>query len=108
MRKLLAIGAGLLLAGCASTRGVEVGSEASSTYAIEVTNNRSSTVTIQYSDGGSRVQLGTVAARQTERFIIAAPQATNITVYAATSAGASVGNWPITLLAGSTQRVTVR
>src|SRR5687767_1635047 len=79
MRKLFVVGAVLALAGCASTRGVEVGSEPSSTYAIEVTNNRSSTVTITYTDGGARIQLGTVGARQTERFIIASPQATNIT-----------------------------
>ena len=108
MRTVLAIGAALLATGCASMRGVEVGSEPSTTYAIEVTNNRSSSVSISYSDGGSRVQLGTVSARQTERFIIASPQATNITVYATTSSGASVGNYPVTLAAGTTQRVTVR
>jgi putative protein kinase ArgK-like GTPase of G3E family len=108
MRKLLWVGAVLAMAGCASTRGVEVGSEPSTTYAIEVTNNRSSTVTIAYTAGGDRIQLGTVGARQTERFIVASPPATSITVYATTSAGGSVGNFPVTLTAGSTQRITVR
>jgi hypothetical protein len=108
MRKVLAIGVGLLLAGCASMRGVEVGSEASTTYAIQVTNNRGSTVQISYTDGGTRIQLGPVAAGGSERFIIASPQSTSITVYASNTAGTNVGNFPVTLAAGTTTRITVR
>ena len=110
MRKVLAIGVGLLLAGCASMRGVEVGSggDASASYAIQVTNNRGSSVQISYTDGGARIQLGTVAAGNTERFIIASPQSTSITVYASNSSGTNVGNFPVTLAAGTTTRITVR
>jgi hypothetical protein len=79
MRKVLAIGVGLLLAGCASTRGVEVGSEPSTSYAIQVTNNRGSSVQISYTDGGNRIQLGTVASGGSERFIIASPQSSGTT-----------------------------
>ena len=108
MKKLfvLVIGAALSLAGCASTRGVDVGSDPA--YAIEVVNQRSGAVTIIYNDGTSDRQLGTVAAGRTERFVVVSPQRTNITVSARTSAGANVGTYPVTLWAGSTQQIVVR
>ena len=98
----------LALGGCASMRGVDVGTDTASTYALEVTNNRSGTVTISYTDGGTTRQLGTVAARQTERFVIAAPASTSVTVRATSAGGASVGTYNVQLQAGTTQRVTVR
>jgi hypothetical protein len=109
MKKLvLLIAATWLTAGCASMRGVDVGADAGTTYAIEVVNNRSGTITVAYTAGGESSHLGTVAARQTERFIIASPKSTSITVVASTSAGGSVGSYNVNLVAGSTQRVSVR
>jgi hypothetical protein len=109
MRRLvILLGAMWLTAGCASMRGVDVGADAGTTYAIEVVNNRSGTITVAYTAGGESNHLGTVAARQTERFIIASPKSTNIMVVATTSAGSSVGSYNVNLVAGSTQRVTVR
>jgi hypothetical protein len=96
------------MAACASMRGVQVGSDPVKTYAIEVTNNRAGTVTISYSAGGTAAELGTVAPRMTERFVIPLAQPGSITVLAKTSAGASAGNYPVTLQAGVTQRITVR
>ena len=108
MKKTLLLVLGLTLGGCASMRGVDVGTDAASTYAIEVTNNRSATVTISYTDGGTNRQLGTVAARRTERFVIAAPASTSVTVRASTASGTSVGTYNVQLQAGTTQRITVR
>jgi hypothetical protein len=44
----------------------------------------------------------------TERFVIAMTEPGQITVVARTTAGASAGNYPVTLEAGVTKRVTVR
>ena len=97
------------LAGCASMRGVEVGSgDPGQTFAIDVTNYRAGTITVAYSIGGAASELGTVAPRMTERFVIPVSQAQQITVVAKTTSGASAGNYPVTLEAGMTKRVTVR
>ena len=106
--RLIAIAFALVLGGCASMRGVEVGTEPSRTFAIEVTNNRAGTVAISYTGTGVSGELGTVAPRATERFVIAMTEAGQITVVAKTTSGASAGNYPVTLQAGVTQRVTVR
>ena len=94
--------------GCASMRGVQVGTEPAKTYAIEVTNRRSSTVTISYTGNSVNCNLGTVAHRMTERFVIALSEPGQITVVAKTSSGASAGNYPVTLQPGVTQKITVR
>lgn len=100
--------AAFLATGCASMRGVQVGTEPSKTYAIEVTNSRGSTVTISYTGNASNGNLGTVAPGRTERFVIALNEPGQITVVAKTSSGASAGNYPVTLQPGVTQRITVR
>ena len=97
-----------LASGCASMRGVQVGTEPAKTYAIEVTNSRGSTVTISYTGNGVNGNLGTVAPRMTERFVIALNEPGQITVVAKTSSGASAGNYPVTLQPGVTQKITVR
>jgi hypothetical protein len=97
------------MAGCASMRGVEVGSgDPTRTYAIEVTNIRAGIVTISYSTGAAPIELGTVSPQRTERFVIALNEPGQITVVAKTSSGASAGNYPVTLEAGVTRRITVR
>ncbi len=97
------------IAGCASMRGVEVGSgDPVTTFAIEVTNSRGGTVTVSYSAGGAASELGTVAPRMTERFVIPLSEPRQITVVAKTTSGASAGNYPVTLQAGVTKRITVR
>jgi hypothetical protein len=98
----------VLFGGCASMRGVEVGSEPNRTFAIEVTNNRAGTVTVSYTGNGIGGELGTVAPRMTERFVIAMADAGQITVVAKTTSGASAGNYPVTLEPGVTKRITVR
>ena len=102
------VAAALLLSACASTRGVQVGTEPNQVFAIEVTNNRAGTVTVSYTGNGVSGELGTVAPRMTERFVIAMTEPGQITVVAKTTAGVSAGNYPVTLQAGVTKRVTVR
>jgi len=106
--RLVVVAAALLLSACASTRGVQVGTEPNRVFAIEVTNNRAGTVTVSYTANGVSGELGTVAPRMTERFVIAMTEPGQITVVARTTAGASAGNYPVTLEAGVTKRVTVR
>ena len=106
--RFIVAAAALLLSACASMRGVQVGSEPNRTYAVEVTNNRAGTVTVSYTGNGVSGELGTVAPRATERFVIAMSEPGQITVVARTTSGASAGNYPVTLEAGVTKRITIR
>jgi uncharacterized lipoprotein YajG len=106
--RFIVLVAALFLGGCASMRGVQVGTEPNRTFAIEVTNNRAGTVTVSYTGNGVGGELGTVAPRMTERFVIAMADPGQITVVAKTTSGASAGNYQVTLEAGVTKRVTVR
>lgn len=106
--RFVVVAAVFLLSACASTRGVQVGTEPNRTFAIEVTNNRAGTVTVSYTGNGVSGELGTVAPRMTERFVIAVADPGQITVVAKTTSGASAGNYPVTLQAGVTKRVTIR
>ena len=108
MKKSLLLVFALTLAGCASMRGVDVGTDSGTTYAISVTNHRSASVTISYLDGEATRQLGTVAPHGTERFVIASPKSTTVTIRALTSAGATVGTYNIALESGTTKQITVQ
>lgn len=108
MIRFVMVAAVLALTGCASMRGVDVGSGDNATFAVDVTNYRAGTVSVSYSGNGVSGDLGTVAPRMTERFIIAVNQPQQITIVARTTSGASAGNYPVTLEAGVTKRVTVR
>ena len=111
MRKrwLMLAAAVLTVSGCASMRGVQVGAgDPGKTFAIEVTNNRAGTVTVSYTGNGVSGELGTVSPRMTERFVIAISEPQQITVVAKTTSGASAGNYPVTLEAGVTKRITIR
>ena len=97
----------LTTAGCASMRGVNVGSEPNNNFSLDVTNSRSAAVTFSYVDGeGAARQLGSVPAGRTERFVIVASSPT-VSVTARNSAGTSVGTFTVSTTAG-TQRITVR
>ncbi len=95
------------LAGCASMRGVDVGSgDPVRTYAVEVTNRRAGTITVSYSAGSLSGELGTVAANRTERFVIPMQDPGSVTLSAVSSSGASVGTRTLNLQPGVTSRVT--
>lgn len=98
----------ILTAGCASMRSASVGTDTTN-YSIEATNQMGHAMTVFWSDGGEEKMLGSVAAGRTERFIIAAPRSTSISVLARDANRTHMaGPWQVTLTAGSSQRVTVR
>src|SRR5687768_16561951 len=86
--RFVVVAAALLLSACASTRGVQVGTEPNRVFAIEVTSNRAGTVTVSYTAHGISGELGTVAPRMPERFVIAMTEPGQITVVAKTTSGA--------------------
>jgi hypothetical protein len=98
----------LLLAGCA--RAVAIESDApGSAYTVFVTNSTSSTLDVSFNDGGDDRALGSVGAGRTERFIVASPRRTDITIAGATSSGTRLsGPVRVTLTAGAGARVTLR
>lgn len=99
----------LALAGCASMRGVQVGTDPNQVYAIQVTNSRGGMVNVSYTAGqATPVSLGSISPGQTERFVIPVDRPMQITVIAYTSGGASAGNYPVSLEPGVTKRVTIR
>lgn len=98
----------VMVGGCAGMRKVEVGPSSATTYTVDVTNARSGGVTVSYSAGSTEHQLGSVSAGATERFIIASPANTTVSIHARTSTGATVGPYTVTLTAGVPTRVTIR
>jgi hypothetical protein len=87
-------------------RGVSVGSD--STYAVEVSNTMPHAMNITWSDGGDEKSLGSVGSGRVERFIVAGAKSTQITLLARDANRTHSRSIPVTLVAGSTQRVTVR
>jgi hypothetical protein len=107
--RILLIGlVALLYTGCA--RAVEIGSgDAALNYSLEVRNETGSDMIVRYNAGRGDALLGTVANARSERFIIASPAATTITVNAASQAGTRTsGPHTVTLRAGVTVPVTLR
>ena len=109
MRKLILVALAFVVTGCASMRGVDVGgNDPSSNFWVEVTNNRAGTITVAYNRGSDRIELGTVASRRAERFVVPAAAGSSVTIMAFTSGGASAGNYPVSVQPGTTTRITVR
>lgn len=102
-----ALAAALLLVGCA--RAVEVASGPAPTFPITVRNAVGQDAIVAYDDGSGARTLGTVQAGSTERFIIASPQSTTVSITARSTAGTrSWGPFSVALTAGETQSVTIR
>ena len=108
MRKLIVAVLAIVLTGCASMRGVDVGSESSGNFYVDVTNSRSASITVSYSAGGDRVQLGTVSAGATQRFALPGGAGSSVTIMAVNSSGTTVGTYPVSIEPGSTRKITVR
>jgi hypothetical protein len=108
MRKLILAVIAFALVGCASTRGVDVGTQTGGNFYVDVTNSRSASVTVAYTAGADRIQLGTVAAGATQRFVVPGGAGTSVTVMAVNSSGTTVGSYPVSIEPGSTRKITVR
>ena len=108
VRSLFVLIIAVASANCASMRGVEVGSDSAATYSIEVSNTMPHAMTVSWSDGGSAKMLGSVGSGRTERFIIAGAKATSVSITARDANGTHTRAYDVSLVAGSTQKVTVR
>lgn len=104
--RLLAL---LALTALAACRPVAVSSDPRPTYSIEVRNETGVALIVSYNDGRGDAILGTVSASGTERFIIAAPQTTSITVRGISeNRSRTAGPIQVQLVAGVPQPVRLR
>ena len=109
MNRRLAIAAlfSLTLSACASRRGVEVRSDSTESYRISVYNARSSSVSVSYEGGGASRELGTVAAGQTEQFVVIS-SSPSITLFTRSSVGAALSSYTVSLTKSGPASVTIR
>jgi hypothetical protein len=99
----------VFLAGCASTRSVQIGSEPGPVYSVDIRNTLSEDMIVSYDDGAGARTLGTVRAGGSERFIIASPARQNVTITARNNAGTqSSGPYQVQLVAGESRAVALR
>lgn len=94
-------------AGCASSRGVSVGSDTGN-YGLDVTNTTARSVNVYWSTGNEPKMLGTVSAGRKEHFVVAGASSASIAITATDSSGRSLGPYPVVLQAGATKSVTIR
>jgi len=104
-----ALAALVLIAVTACSRAVAVSSAPAVTYAVNVTNASGADLAVSWDDGAGPRTLGLVSAGRTERFIIAAPRRTSITVSGATPDGSrTAGPVTVDLRPGTPASVTLR
>ena len=105
----LVLAALALVVATACSRAVAVGSAPAVTYAVNVTNASGADLAVSWDDGAGPRTLGLVSAGGTERFIIAAPRRTSITVSGATPDGSrTVGPVSVELRPGTPASITLR
>lgn len=98
----------LALAACARAVAVQ-SADASRNYDVEITNQTGTTMVVSYNDGRGDAILGSVAPNRTERYIIASPASSTITIRGVAASGSRTsGPFQVTLTSGSTARVTLR
>jgi len=110
LRDLPAVAALLLVfASSACSRAINVQTPPTPVYAVLIQNSAGVEIVVSYDDGSGLRALGTVLDGRTERFIIAAPAATDIEVSATSRDGARrFGPYPVTLQAGTNVPLTIR
>lgn len=98
-----------LILATACSRAVSVGTTPAATYAVNVTNAAGADLTVSYDDGSGPRALGLVPAGRTERFVIAAPRQTTVTITGSTPDGSrTTGPLQVQLQIGSAVSVTLR
>lgn len=104
---ILIAGAALLAPAC--SRAVAVGTTPAVTYAVNVTNAAGTDLAVSYDDGSGPRALGLVPAGRSERFVIASPRQTTVTITGSTPDGSrSATPVEVQLQIGSTISVTLR
>lgn len=74
------------VAGC--VRAIDVGTaDARTSYSVEVRNETGIAMIVRYNDGRADALLGSVSAGASERFIIASPATTTISITGTSEAG---------------------
>jgi len=95
------------LSACAAARSAKVESGSTTSYSINVYNARSSSVTVSYEGDASARELGSVAAGETQRFVVITGTPA-ITIYARSSTGSPLSSQTITLSRTNPVSVTIR
>jgi hypothetical protein len=96
------------MAATACARNVRVESDTTHGYALQVRNTMPHAMIVSYNDGSGPRVLGTVLGGATERFVIAAPKRTDITVLATDEKQSHNRVYNVTLIAGSNTDVGIR
>jgi hypothetical protein len=97
-----------ILSASACSRNVRVESEPTRGYAVQVRNTMPHSMVVSYNDRSGPRILGTVLGGATERFVIAAPRKTDITVLASDEAQTHNRVYNVTLIAGNNVDVAIR
>jgi hypothetical protein len=95
------------LSACAAARSAKVESDSTTSYSINVYNARNSPVVVSYEGDASSRELGTVAAGDTQRFVVITGTSA-ITIHARSSAGSPLSSQMITLSRANPVSVTIR
>jgi hypothetical protein len=94
-------------ASTACARGVDFGPDTQQTQAINVYNEMSHPMIVAFDDGTGERLLGTVAARSTDRFVIAGTSATTISVVAYDQGRTHTVRRTVTLVPGASVDVRI-
>ena len=100
---LIALVCAATLTGCA--RSVALDTDPGETYAVSVTNPLSHAMIVSFDDGSGTRLLGTVAARQTERFVIAGSASQTVSIVAHDEAETHTVRRTVVLRPGGTVEV---
>ena len=100
---LIAVMGAAALAGCA--RSVALNTDPGETYAVSVDNPMPHAMIVSFDDGSGSRLLGTVGARQTERFVIAGSASQTVSIVAHDEAETHTVRKTVVLQAGGTVEV---
>jgi hypothetical protein len=97
----------LLITACA--RPIVIGSEPRAAFSVMVHNDLQEAMIVSYTDPRGEALLGSVPAGGSQRFEIANPPSSEITITARNATGSRrAGPFPVTLIAGTVQAVHIR
>lgn len=86
---------------------MSVGTAPTPVYAISVTNQTVNDLIVSYDDGSGARSLGLVSAGSTDRFVIASPRQTSVSVSGRSAGGVISGPVTVQLVAGQTLSVVL-
>lgn len=105
--RLLTLAALVSVTGLACARGVTLNPDSGQTFAVNVINDMPHAMVISYDDGQTTRPLGTVAANQRERYVIATADGTTVTIVATDQADTHTVRRTVALTPGRTVDVRI-